>query len=329
MQAIAGGQNHTCALVNGGARCWGWNEDGQLGDGNFGPGSPIAVQVQGLWSGVQAITGGTYHTCALSNGSALCWGRNSRGQLGDGSFASSAVPVQVSGLWDGAVAIAPGYEHTCALANGAVLCWGINERGQLGNGDGADRPEPVPVAGLSNHLAKVDGGFMHTCALVNGGVQCWGSNSHGQLGDGGASGAYSPVPVPVSGLSRGVQAVSAGVYHTCAIVNGGAVCWGDNLYGQLGNGSPGSSSSQTGPGPGPLERRPGHLGRAVPYLRDRRWPRVLLGRRWLRPARRRLGHEQLRAGPGVQAGFRGAGHLRRRVAHVCRPERRRFVLGQR
>ncbi len=87
------------------------------------------------------------------------------------------------------------------------------------------------VVGTTGALAA---GQFHACAIVNGGVECWGSNSDGQLGNGNSWGSYSPVPVPVDGLASGVQAITAGAYHTCALVNGGVLCWGSNSEGQLG-----------------------------------------------------------------------------------------------
>ena len=72
-------------------------------------------------------------------------------------------------------------------------------------------------------------------AIANGAVLCWGAGDRGQLGDG-SVGAWREVPVPVVGLASGAQAVTAGWYHACAVVNGGAACWGSNQFGQLGNG---------------------------------------------------------------------------------------------
>ena len=111
-------------------------------------------------------------------------------------------------------------------SNGAVSCWGANADGELGDGTTTNRPTPVPVSGLSAGVVAVAAGQKHTCALTSGGaVWCWGNNWYGQLGDGTTTGR--PTPVPVSGLSSGVVALAAGMYHTCALTSGGAVvCWG-------------------------------------------------------------------------------------------------------
>jgi len=234
---VAAGGSQTCALVNGGAECWGGNAHGQLGNGLTAD-SPVPVQVQGLTSGVQAIAAGGNHTCALVSGGVRCWGSNGHGQLGDnGSPADSPLPVQVQGLTSGVQAIAAGSDHTCALASGGVQCWGSNGHGQLGNGGSpTDSPVPVQVQGLTYGVQAVAAGGAHTCALVNGGVQCWGSNGNGQLGNDGTP-TDSPVPVQVQELTRGVQALAAGFYHSCALANGGVQCWGYNGAGQLGNGA--------------------------------------------------------------------------------------------
>jgi alpha-tubulin suppressor-like RCC1 family protein len=101
-----------------------------------------------------------------------------------------------------------------------------------------------PSALASSQRAIVAGGS-HTCLLDAGGsVQCWGANDFGQLGDGTQTDRLSPVPV--AGLPGHVEALAAGLAHTCALMDGGAVdCWGDNRYGQLGEGTIISRSTPT------------------------------------------------------------------------------------
>ena len=96
VSSIALGWDHSCAITTaGGLKCWGYNSNGQLGDGtNADKSSP--VDVAGLASGVAMASGGAVHTCAIASGGvAKCWGSNGYGQLGNGSAIDSNVPVDV------------------------------------------------------------------------------------------------------------------------------------------------------------------------------------------------------------------------------------------
>ena len=253
--AIAAGSDHTCALLaSGSARCWGADGSGQLGNGTSPNDPRIPGAVTGLTNAVAIAAGGS-HTCALlANGTASCWGLNTSGQLGDDTTTRQLSPVPVRNLTN-AVAIGVGkglfgVSHTCALlADGSARCWGSNGSGQLGDGTTSRKLTPNPVSGGGGSVTARDvaAGSSHTCAVrANSTVACWGLNSSGQLGDGGASGPLSRVPLSVPGLVNAV-AIAAGSFHTCVLVSDGNVrCWGDNQFGQLGDG--GAS--------GPLSRVP-------------------------------------------------------------------------
>jgi alpha-tubulin suppressor-like RCC1 family protein len=137
-----------------------------------------------------------------------------------------------------ALAAAGGTTHTCALlASVGVRCWGSNEKGQLGNGTQEPSPVPVDTTGLASGAAILGGGVGHTCAVLEGGgVKCWGDNYYGQIGDG--TNLWKFLPTDVSGLAGGAVGLSLGDEYSCALLAAGGVsCWGDNRYGQLGDGT--------------------------------------------------------------------------------------------
>lgn len=230
---------HTCALmITGSVKCWGYNNHGQLGDGTFTSKS-TPTDVTSVNAGVQGLTAGSYHTCALTvSGGVKCWGYNVFGQLGDNTAGNDkSIPVDVIGLSSGVKAMTAGVYHTCALlTTGSVKCWGGNSFGQLGDGTVVDKHTPVDVVGLGSEIMAIAAGEAHTCALtISGGVKCWGANG-GKLGNG--TTVDQSTPVDVSGLGSGVQAIAAGRFHTCALLTSSSIrCWGINLFGQLGDGT--------------------------------------------------------------------------------------------
>ena len=242
--AIASGGWHNCALLDDGRiRCWGEGGHGQVGVGGpFGDSMGYrydrpAATVLGI-STATAITAGERHTCALlADRTARCWGRNTNGQLGDGSRTGTSTPVDVVGFRSvpRITLIAAGASRTCALTSiGSAKCWGANNLGQLGNGMSTNRSLPLDVPRLAAGVTAIAIGELRTCVLTSaGGVKCWGATINAD-----ASATISNVPFDVPSLASGVTAIVAGSYSTCVLTSAGGVkCWGFNSLGELGDGT--------------------------------------------------------------------------------------------
>lgn len=241
---VAAGNQHSCATLIGSVYCWGVNDHGQLGDGGTMPSSvPVA-------NGVNSAIGmdaGNAHSCAVgSDGSVQCWGAGSSGQLGNNAFVDAYSPVGVMSSagnivvpLTGVTSVTAGATHSCAVVAGAARCWGENSNGQLGDGTQASSSIAVAVSGLASSVYAIDAGAQHTCALVDDGVRCWGLNSSGQLGNGTQTEVHTPAVVSLAEFLplTGAIGIATGSNHSCALVDGGVMCWGDNAYGELGDGT--------------------------------------------------------------------------------------------
>ncbi|MFT3839320.1 MAG: hypothetical protein QM723_20220 [Myxococcaceae bacterium] len=198
---VAAGAAHACALISGGAvKCWGANDQGQVGNSasSYAVFPPVAVPLP-LAAVAVAANGTASVSCSvLTDGELWCWGDNTFGQLGNGNHTSSGSPQLVVNLPD-AGAVSVGYSHSCALVGPQPYCWGNNASGQLGDGTTTERLTPVPVTGLDAGVVEISCGYGFTCVrTVAGAIQCWGLDNYGQLGDGTHS--NSSTPVDLSGV---------------------------------------------------------------------------------------------------------------------------------
>lgn len=188
----------------------------------------------------QQVAMGVSFGCMLKGDTSVwCWGANLQGQAGNGLAGTVELVARPSLVTSGASFIAAGANHACAVVSGGVQCWGTNTNGQLGNGSLLNSPVPVQALPAGSGVEEVRAGTQHTCARSGGTVQCWGSNTSGQLGNGATLPGPSAVslPVAVTGLSNATS-LAAGGTHTCAVTSGGgALCWGANRFGQLGDNS--------------------------------------------------------------------------------------------
>jgi alpha-tubulin suppressor-like RCC1 family protein len=254
VKSVKAGCAHGLALkTDGTVRAWGDNSYGQLGDATVGIDSNVPVEPYDL-DNVRAISAGCNHNLALKDdGTVWAWGDNEHGQLGNGFSGSGVyanVPVKVANLGTGARGIAAGNDFSLALmGDGTVRSWGRNASGQLGDGTNTPSSKPGSVSNLSNVRAiATDSSASHALALLEGGkVKSWGDDEEGQLGNG-IDGNENHKPVAVVNLI-GVKAIAAGGAHSMALLEGGRVkSWGDNYYGQLGNGNSGPGFERSIPG---------------------------------------------------------------------------------
>lgn len=196
---ISVGQSFSCAVLNdGSARCWGWNGNGQLGDGTTTlSNSPVEVSVLG--NNVAKIDASLHSTCAVTvSGGAYCWGSGTSGNLGDGGKSNRTRPVPVLDLTSGVTDITGGGAYTCATTSSEIYCWGSGSYGKLGTGNYERVTKPVLIAGDLGGAVSITAGLTHACAVAkNGETHCWGDNTSHRLGLGTLQPTDSPTPLEV------------------------------------------------------------------------------------------------------------------------------------
>ena len=251
---VAAGAYHSLILKKDGS-LWacGENTDGRVGDGTrTNRISPVKIM-----DNVAAVSAGYYHSLALKTDGALwAWGGNSVGQIGDGTYTygtsdegitqdnDKSKPVKIM---DNVVSIAAGGWGSFAVkTDGTLWGWGANPWGQLGDGTDKVRLKPVKIM---DGVSTVAVGWNHSLVLkTDGSLWACGWNGDGQLGDGTVTTYYEDFEdtviitnnnksKPVK-IMTGVTAVSAGRDHSLAVKSDGNLwAWGDNSYGQLGDGT--------------------------------------------------------------------------------------------
>lgn len=237
--SIAAGFDYSIALRNDGTVwAWGNNMWGVLGNGNYTT-QLRPVQVINL-SDIIAIAAGTEHCLALKNdGTVWAWGWNANGCLGDNSnIAKRSTPAPIPALSGVKAIAANGSIHSLALKNdGTVWAWGDNFYGQLGDGTLIGKSAPMQLSSLDN-ITAIGTGERHSFAIRNDGtLWAWGWNGNGQLGVDLNFSSYQSTPVSVPAL-LGTKRITGGSFHSLVQKTSGSIfTMGNNVYGQLGDGT--------------------------------------------------------------------------------------------
>lgn len=282
--------------------CWGYNYTGQLGNGDeTEQHTPVPVDTSTGLAGktITQIVAGAASACAIASGDVYCWGGGAYGQLGTGNTSVQLKPIRpgVIGTSNGktvtAISGQPYAQFYCAIAVGAPYCWGQNDRGQVGDGTTTQRNSPTPVVqstfGGRTASSVTSGGTYYlgypsapvsgpdgvnsgsACALMTDGTMwCWGSNQYGQMGNGTQSLDPQLSPVEVSGALAGktITQITMGFADPCALTSTGSLyCWGQNLLGEVGDGT---NTHRYSPTPVALQT-PGLAGKTITWINGGGW----------------------------------------------------------
>jgi alpha-tubulin suppressor-like RCC1 family protein len=221
VSAIAAGAYHSLAITSDGLYAWGDNNGAQLGDGTrLDRILPVKVFFPPAVTTLVAVSGGGFHSLAITSDGVYAWGNNTFGQLGDGTTTGRLRPTKVvfprRATPTTVTAIAGGFWHSLAIGDGSVFGWGYNGNGELGDGTGVAQMIPVKTVFPKKTVViatAIAAGSMHSLAATDQGLFAWGNNSNGQLGMTGGN-RYTATKVTAE---SNVIAVGAGYYHSLAL----------------------------------------------------------------------------------------------------------------
>lgn len=240
--SIDAGNNNTCALQNGAAKCWGEYGDGVLGNGQS-DGSATPIQVPGIDGGASSVATGGFHSCAVVVTLLKCWGSNNAKQLGNDSTLPGWQPVNstVINLVGLLSQVAVSAETTCTRlsisVNQTFRCVGSAYRGQLGDGNGEATTAGTVTnpGGFATGAESIAAGSRTLCEIRSAVLYCWGENYNSLLGQNitYATKNYDSTPISPTAMTSGMTSVALSANHACAVKSGAVNCWGINSFGEV------------------------------------------------------------------------------------------------
>ena len=202
---------------------------------------------------IQVSLGGFHYSAITSEGRIFTWGKNDDGQLGDGTTTYSSVPIDITSQFsltedEKIIQASLGGSHSSVITSeGRIFTWGKNDSGQLGDGTTSDILTPNNITddfslNIEEKIIEISLGQTHSAAITSEGrIFTWGFNFGGKLGDGTTENRTNPTDITSQfnlDDNETIIHVALGLFHSSAITSKGRVfTWGENEYGQLGDGT--------------------------------------------------------------------------------------------
>ena len=254
-KSISISETHACAVdqASSSIYCWGWDGNGQLGNGAAGADSNVPLKITSAVRGWATVSTFGYTTCAVSlDGALYCWGYGVNGRLGSGLTDEVQTPVRERLRRNDWASVETGYDHTCARTTAGVLyCWGLDTSGELGIGGAStmDANNAIPRVveqPTTGTWRSFDVGYQKTCALTTtGAMYCWGKDPWGGNWSQPDRLTLTGLALPASGTWATVSSSSSEAHYNCATTSTGALyCWGDNGSDRLGIGRSSAAPAQ-------------------------------------------------------------------------------------